>query len=106
MHLRVELGDLYASYSLFRESQSDYLAQKSEKYTKIETLSTEITNCDISIRQVEVEYQRQVLWLKNLFKEQQQIVLTEDLLSALIERIEVDVDKNITVTFYCQIGGD
>lgn len=27
-------------------------------------------------------------------------------LNALIERIEVDVDKTVTVTFNCRIGGD
>ncbi|WP_231196431.1 hypothetical protein [Streptococcus equi] len=45
-------------------------------------------------------------WIKHLAKGQKQTVLTAELLASLIERIEVDVDKSVTVTFTCQIGGD
>ncbi|COU14006.1 site-specific recombinase [Streptococcus pneumoniae] len=44
-------------------------------------------------------------WVRHLAKSQNQVVLTAELLNALIERIEVDVDKTVTVTFNCQIGG-
>lgn len=45
-------------------------------------------------------------WVRHLAKSNNQAVLTAELLNALIERIEVDVDKTVTVTFNCRIGGD
>lgn len=44
-------------------------------------------------------------WVRHLAKSSNQAVLTAELLNALIERIEVDVDKTVTVTFNCRIGG-
>lgn len=44
-------------------------------------------------------------WIRHLAKSNNQAVLTAELLNALIERIEVDVDKTVTVTFICRIGG-
>lgn len=45
-------------------------------------------------------------WVRHLAKSQNQVVLTGELLNVLIERIKVDVDKSVTITFTCQIGGD
>lgn len=58
------------------------------------------------MRQIEEKHIQQVNWIKHLAKGQKQTVLTAELLASLIERIEVDVDKSVTVTFTCQIGGD
>ncbi|HEO6694096.1 TPA: recombinase family protein [Streptococcus agalactiae] len=103
--LQDELSDLYASFSLNRSEREVYLSQKNEIVVKIETISQEITQCEISINQIKEEYSRQVDWVKHLAKSKNQTFLTAELLNALIERIEVDVDKTVTVTFNCQIGG-
>ncbi|HEL0024065.1 TPA: recombinase family protein [Streptococcus equi subsp. zooepidemicus] len=105
MQLQAELSDCYASFSLNRSEREGYLPQKKEIIAKIETISQEIAQCETSIKQIEMEYSKQVNWVKHLAKSQNQTVLTAELLNALIDRIEIEVDKTVTVTFTCQIGG-
>ena len=102
--LQEEIRDLYASYSLSEIDRETYLFYKSESEAKIETISQEIIHCELAIGQIEEKYQKQVCWLKSLDKYSKDN-LTANLLNALIERIEVDVDKRVIVTFLCQIGG-
>ncbi|MFS9029849.1 recombinase family protein [Streptococcus anginosus] len=104
--LQSDLSDLYASYRLLGVDKERYLAQKSERQAKIRTLSHEVINCEHAIGKVEEEYHHQVVWLKALASCQQVDVITADLLRAVIERIEVSVDKEVAVTFTCQMGGD
>ncbi|WP_438467484.1 recombinase family protein [Streptococcus pluranimalium] len=101
-----ELSDLYAVFSLNRSKREDYLSKKKEINSKIKTISQEMAQCERSMRELEEEYQRQVSWVKQLLMCQNQALLSTELLNGLIERIEVDVDKSVTVTFTCQIGGD
>ena len=101
-----ELSDLYATFSLNRSEREDYLSKKKEINSKIKTISLEMAKCERSMRELEEECQRQVSWVKQLFMCQDQALLSSELLNVLIERIEVDVDKSVTVTFTCQIGGD
>ena len=101
-----ELSDLYAAFSLNRSKREDYLSKKKEINSKIKTISQEIAQCETSIKQIEEEHSKQVNWVRHLAKSNNQAVLTAELLNALIERIEVDVDKTVTVTFNCRIGGD
>ncbi|HFI0084425.1 TPA: hypothetical protein ACGOR9_002109 [Streptococcus suis] len=101
-----ELSDLYATFSLNRSKREDYLSKKKEINSKIKTISQELAQCEISIKQIEEEHSKQVNWVRHLAKSNNQAVLTAELLNALIERIEVDVDKTVTVTFNCQIGVD
>ncbi|MEG3249715.1 recombinase [Streptococcus suis] len=103
--LQAKLSDLYASFSLNRSERECYLSQKNEIIAKIETISQEIAQCETSKKQIEEEHSKQVNWVRHLAKSQNQVVLTGELLNVLIERIEVDVDKSVTVTFTCQIGG-
>ena len=103
--LQAELDDLYVSYSLFRENREQYLSDKAEKIANIETISQEIIQCETAMKQIEDEYFRQVDWLNELEKCHSGVALPADVLNALIDRIEVDVDKTVTVTFACQIGG-
>lgn len=105
MQLQAELTDLYASFSLNRFERKQYLLQKKALTAKMETISQEIAHCETSVRKIEEEHCRQVSWLKSLAKCQRKAVLSAELLQTLIERIEVDVDKVVTVTFTCQIGG-
>lgn len=102
--LQAELSDLYASFSLNRSEREDYLSKKKELNSKIKTITQEMAQCETSMRELEEEYQRQVSWVKQLSTCQKQTLLSTELLNALIERIEVDVDKTVTVTFICQIG--
>ena len=101
-----ELSDLYAAFSLNRSKREDYLSKKKEINSKIKTISQELAQCETSIKQIEEEHSKQVNWVRHLAKSSNQAVLTAELLNALIERIEVDVDKTVTVTFNCRIGGD
>ena len=101
-----ELSDLYAAFSLNRSKREDYLSKKKEINSKIKTISQEIAQCETSIKQIEEEHSKQVNWVRHLAKSNNQAVLTAELLNALIERIEVDVDKTVTVTFNCRIEGD
>nr|AOO95009.1 site-specific recombinase [Streptococcus suis] len=101
-----ELSDLYAAFSLNRSKREDYLSKKKEINSKIKTISQELAQCETSIKQIEEEHSEQVNWVRHLAKSNNQAVLTAELLNALIERIEVDVDKTVTVTFNCRIGGD
>ena len=103
--LQAELSELYEAYSLNRQEREIYLSQKSELTSKMGTISQEIAHFELAIRQVEEEYQRQVTWVKALSGCQNQSIITEEFLNVLIERIEVDVDKTVTLTFTCQIGG-
>lgn len=103
--LREEISDLYASYSLVRTEKEIYLTQKSEKEARIETLSQEIRHCEEAIGQLEEEYGKQISWIKSLTKCQGTDTLTPELLQAIIERIEVNVNKQVTITFRCQLGG-
>ncbi|CYU51501.1 TPA: recombinase family protein [Streptococcus suis] len=104
--LQAELSDLYASFSLNRSEREVYLSQKNDIIAKIGTISQEIGQCETSIKQIEEEHSKQVNWVRHLAKSQNQVVLTGELLNVLIERIKVDVDKSVTITFTCQIGGD
>ncbi|HFI0040648.1 TPA: recombinase family protein [Streptococcus suis] len=101
-----ELSDLYAAFSLNRSKREDYLSKKKEINSKIKTISQEIAQCETSIKQIEEEHSKQVNWVRHLAKSNNQAVLTAELLNTLIERIEVDVDKTVTVTFNCRIGWD
>ncbi|WP_367007366.1 recombinase family protein [Streptococcus sp. ZY19097] len=104
--LQSDLSGLYASYRLSGLDKEKYLTEKSERQAKIRTLSQEMINCEQAIGKVEEEFQHQVVWLKALAGCQQIELITSDLLTAVIERIEVSVDKEVTVTFTCQMGGD
>lgn len=103
--LQAEQGDLYMTYSLNRQNRKTYLVKKQELTSKIDTLSQKILNCEQAMRQVEEMHQKQIVWANHLAKCQKKEVLTSELLAALIERIEVDVNKIVTVTFACQLGG-
>ncbi|HEM3517967.1 recombinase family protein [Streptococcus suis] len=105
MRLREEISDLYASYSLVRTEKTAYLTQKSEKEAQIGILSQEIRHCETAIGQLEEEHQKQINWIKSLTQCQGTDSLTSELLQAIIERIEVGVNKQVTITFRCQIGG-
>ncbi|WP_237749039.1 hypothetical protein [Streptococcus mutans] len=100
------ISDLYASYSLLRDSRDDYVSQKLEKNRKIETHIQEIDQYEDRLKAVDEKYNRQVTWLNTLSKNHQSPVLSAELLNALIERIEIDENREISVTFLCQIGGD
>ena len=102
--LQEGIRDLYTSYSLSEIDRETYLVYKSESEAKVETISQEITHCELAVGQIEEKYQKQVCWLKSLDKYSKDS-FTAELLDALIERVEVDVDKRVTVTFLCQIGG-
>lgn len=104
--LQAELSDLYLTYRLKHQERENYLSKKVEITSKIETISQEITQCESSMRLVKEEHQRQVTWVNNLANCQNQAVLTAELLSSLIGRIEINSDKSVTVTFTCQLGGD
>lgn len=104
--LQAKQSELYQNYRLEAQERETYLSQKATITSKIETLSTEIAHYEALMRQIEEKHSQQVNWVKHLAKCQNQIVLTGELLNVLIERIEVDVDKSVTVTFTCQIGGD
>ncbi|MCQ8267656.1 recombinase family protein [Streptococcus suis] len=106
VQLNAELSNLYATFSLNRSEREDYLSKKKEINSKIKTISQEIAQCETSIKQIEEEHSKQVNWVRHLAKSNNQAVLTAELLNALIERVEVDVDKTVTVTFNCQIWGD
>lgn len=103
--LQCELNDLYTTYSLHRKEREAYLIKKTEITVKIETILQEIAQYENVLKQIEMEYQKQMVWLESLFKCQKQTALTAELLTALIDRIEVDVDKTVAITFTCQIGG-
>lgn len=104
--LQAERSDLYLNYRIGGMERVDYLSQKAIISSKIETLSQEIAHYEALKRQIEEKHNEQVSWIKHLAKCQKQTVLMEELLNVLIERIDVDVDKSVTVTFACQIGGD
>lgn len=54
---------------------------------------------------LEEEHQKQISWVKSLTQCQGTETLTSELLQAIIERIEVDVNKEVTIACRCQIGG-
>ena len=53
VRLRMEISDLYASYSLLRDSRDDYISQKLEKNRKIETLIQEIDQYEDRLKAVD-----------------------------------------------------
>lgn len=106
IRLRMEISNHYVSYSLLRESREDYLNQKLEKNSKIETLLQEIEQCEETMRKIDEEYNRQIKWVDTLANNAKSPILTVELLNALIERIEIDVNRTISVTFLCRIGGN
>ncbi|MFX3653796.1 recombinase, partial [Streptococcus suis] len=55
--------------------------------------------CESSMRELEEECQRQGSCVKHLLMCQDKALLSSELLNVLIERIEVDVDNSVTVTF-------
>lgn len=104
--LQAEQGELYQYYRLEAQERETYLSQKATITSKIETLSTEIAHYEALVVKIEEKHSQQVSWVKHLAKCQNQSVLTAELLNELIERIDVEVDKSVTVTFTCLIGGD
>ncbi|MDX4992539.1 recombinase family protein [Streptococcus suis] len=104
--LQAEQGELYLNYRLEALERGTYLSQKAMITSKIETLSKEIAYYEALAMRIEVKHRQQVSWVKNLAKCQNQSVLTAELLNEVIERIDVEVNKSVTVTFTCLIGGD
>ena len=104
--LQAEQGELYLNYRLEALERGTYLSQKAMITSKIETLSKEITHYEVLAIRIEEKHRQQVSWVKNLAKCQNQSVLTAELLNEVIERIDVEVNKSVTVTFTCLIGGD
>ena len=104
--LQAEQGELYLNYRLEALERETYLSQKATITSKIETLSTEIAHYEALVVKIEEKHSQQVSWVKHLAKCQNQSVLTAELLNGLIERIDVEVDKSVTVTFTCLMGGD
>lgn len=104
--LQAEQGELYLNYRLEALERGTYLSQKAMITSKIETLSKEITHYEVLAIRNEEKHRQQVSWVKNLAKCQNQSVLTAELLNEVIERIDVEVNKSVTVTFTCLIGGD
>ncbi len=105
IRLRTDISDQYASYSQLRDSREIFLSKKLEINRKIETHLLEIEQCEYTIRKAEEEHNRQVNWLKTLDTNQESLMLTSEVLNTLIERIEIDENRNISVTFHCNIGG-
>ncbi|MFA9413030.1 recombinase family protein [Streptococcus sp. E29BA] len=104
--LQAEQGELYLNYRLEAQERETYLSQKATITSKIETLSTEIAHYEALAMKIEEKHSQQVSWVKHLAKCQNQSVLTAELLNEVIERIDVEVDKSVTVTFTCLMGGD
>ena len=104
--LQAEQGELYLNYRLEALERETYLSQKATITSKIETLSTEVAHYEALVVKIEEKHSQQVSWVKHLAKCQNQSVLTAELLNEVIERIDVEVDKSVTVTFTCLIGGD
>ena len=104
--LQATQGELYLNYRLEAQERETYLSQKATITSKIETLSTEIAHYEALAMKIEEKHSQQVSWVKHLAKWQNQSVLTAELLNEVIERIDVEVDKSVTVTFTCLMGGD
>ena len=104
--LQTEQGELYLNYRLEAQERGSYLSQKAMITSKIETLSKEIAHYEALAMRIEVKHRQQVSWVKHLAKCQNQSVLTAELLNEVIERIDVEVDKSVTVTFTCLMGSD
>ncbi|VTS16818.1 recombinase family protein [Streptococcus pseudoporcinus] len=104
--LQAEQGELYLNYRLEAQERETYLSQKATIISKIETLSKEIAHYEALAMRIEEKHSQQVSWVKHLAKCQNQSVLTAELLNEVIERIDVEVDKSVTVTFTCLMGGD
>ncbi|HEM3668109.1 TPA: recombinase family protein [Streptococcus suis] len=104
--LQAEQGELYLNYRLEALERETYLTQKAMITSKIETLSKEIAHYEALAMRIEEKHCKQVSWVKHLAKCQNQSVLTAELLNEVIERIDVEVDKSVTVTFTCLMGGD
>ena len=104
--LQAEQGELYLNYRLEALERETYLSQKATITSKIETLSTEIAHYEALVVKIEEKHSQQVSWVRHLAKCQNQSVLTAELLNEVIERIDVEVDKSVTVTFTCLMGGD
>ncbi len=104
--LQAEQGELYLNYRLEALERETYLSQKATITSKIETLSTEVAHYEALVVKIEEKHSQQVSWVKHLAKCQNQSVLTAELLNEVIERIDVEVDKSVTVTFTCLMGGD
>ncbi|MCL4908067.1 recombinase family protein [Streptococcus suis] len=104
--LQAEQSELYLNYRLDAQERGTYLSQKAMITSKIGTLSKEIARYEAFAMRIEEKHRQQVSWVKYLAKCQNQSVLTAELLNEVIERIDVEVDKSVTVTFTCLIGGD
>ena len=104
--LQAEQGELYLNYRLEALERETYLSQKATITSKIETLSTEVAHYEALVVKIEEKHSQQVSWVKHLAKCQNQSVLTAELLNEVIERIDVEVDKSVTVTFTCLMGSD
>ena len=104
--LQAEQGEFYLNYRLEAQERETYMSQKATITSKIETLSTEIAHYEALVVKIEEKHSQQVSWVKHLAKCQNQSVLTAELLNEVIERIDVEVDKSVTVTFTCLMGGD
>ncbi|HEM6290216.1 TPA: recombinase family protein [Streptococcus suis] len=104
--LQAEQSELYLNYRLDAQERGTYLSQKAMITSKIGTLSKEIAHYEAFAMRIEEKHRQQVSWVKYLAKCQNQSVLTAELLNEVIERIDVEVDKSVTVTFTCLIGGD
>ena len=92
--------------NIFKQGEVANFIIELSKNRKIETLIQEIDQYEDRLKAVDEKYNRQVAWLNTLSKNHQSPVLSADLLNALIERIEIDENRQISVTFLCQIGSD
>ena len=106
LRLQSNLHALYERYSLTRDCQSDFIKEKLDKKSKIESLSNEIARCEASIKRIDDKYREQVTWVKSLESYRSDFQLSSEVLKTLIERIEVGVNKDVSITFRYQIGGE
>lgn len=93
------------NYSAFRTGDMDrssYRTLKQSLQQSIEALQKEVCEQNQLIIELNLEYQKQLDWLKQLKKLSHQAILSKELLNALISKIEVSSGKKVTVTFKCQ----
>lgn len=90
---------LYERYSLGTIDKEQYLLNRENEQGQLSTYKSEIARLEVNIELLNSKEEEAILWIKSLFKVDAQLMMDKELLSSLIERIDVNSKDEINIQF-------
>lgn len=90
---------IYEQYGLSEVDRETYLERKTECDLQQATYKKEVQNLEAKLHRLNVKLKKGKVWINNIFKADKELRLDSELISSLIERIEVEFKNKISVVF-------